>query len=294
MEKYYLVIVFASLLFSVNTFFNKTYQKNEGESFEKLMLFMWVSSICGVFVMLCLSGFKVKISTFALLMAALNSIAHITCTIIAMKCMSKVNLSLYSLFIMSGGMILPTLYGFIFNGEGINATKAICIVLLIVALFVSVGKLSNCKGLFYCILVFFANGMYGVITSIYKTKSTVHIPDANYNMFVLLYSFIISSAIILFIAPKYKKEHETSLFTLNKPKQSYLAAFFYIFSNGMGNFFLLWALDKGVEVSIQYPVITGGTIIFSTVLSILLKEKVPKRNFVAVAIAFAGLVAVCF
>ena len=234
MGKYYLVIFFASLLFSVNTFFNKTYQKNEGESFEKLMLFMWVSSVCGV------------------------------------------------------------LYGFIFNGEGINVTKAICIVLLIIALFVSVGKISDCKGLFYCILVFFANGMYGVITSIYKTKSTVYIPDANYNMFVLLYSFIISSAMLLYIVPKYKKAHESSLFTLNKPKQSYPAAFFYILSNGIGNFLLLWALSKGVEVSIQYPVITGGTIIFSTVLSILLKEKVPKRNFIAVAIAFGGLVAVCF
>lgn len=294
MEKYYLVIVFASLLFSVNTFFNKTYQKNEGESFEKLMLFMWVSSICGVFIMLCFSGFKIKISTFALLMAALNSLVHITNTIIAMKCISKVNLSLYSLFLMSGGMILPTLYGFIFNGESLSATKAICIILLIIALFVSVGKLSNCKGLFYCILVFFGNGMYGVITSIYKTKSTVYIPDANYNMFVLLYAFIICSVMLLFIAPKYKKEHETSLFALNKPKQSYPAAFFYIFANGTGNFLLLWALNKGVEVSIQYPVTTGGTIIFNTVLSILLKEKVPKRNFVAVAIAFAGLVAVCF
>lgn len=294
MEKYYLLLVFASLLFSVNTYFNKTYQKNEGESFEKLMLFMWVSAIFGVFVMLCLSGFKVKIDSFALLMAILNSIAHLTCTIVAMKCMSKVNLSLYSLFIMSGGMILPTLYGLVFNSENLSVTKAVCIVLLIIAMFVSVGKMSDCKGLPYCILVFFANGMYGVITSIYKTKSTVYIPDANYNMFVLLWSFIFASIILLFIVPRYKKQHGESLFALNKPKQSYPAAFFYILSNGIGNFFLLFALNKGVEVSVQYPLITGGTIIFSTVISVLLKEKVYKRTFIAVAIAFAGLVTMCF
>lgn len=294
MGKYYLLIAFASLLFSINTYFNKTYQKNEGESFEKLMLFMWVSSIFGIFIMLCLSGFKVKIDSFAVFMAILNSIAHLICTIIAMKCMSKVNLSLYSLFIMSGGMILPTLYGFAFNSEDLRLTKSICILFLIVALFISVGKLSDCKGLPYCIAVFFANGMYGVITSIYKTKSTVNIPDANYNMYVLFCSFIISSAMLLFILPRYKKEHDKSLFVLNKPKQSYSAAFFYILSNGIGNFLLLLALSNGVEVSIQYPVITGGTMIFSTVLSILLKEKVAKRNLISVAIAFVGLLAVCF
>ena len=52
---------------------------------------------------------------------------------------------------------------------------------------------------------------------------------------------------------------------------------------------LLIALLK-LPASVQYPVVTGGVIVFSTIIDVIRKTKLKKREIIAAIIAFASTV----
>ena len=60
--------------------------------------------------------------------------------------------------------------------------------------------------------------------------------------------------------------------------------------NKVANWLLLIALVH-LPVSVQYPMVTGGVIIVSTLLSYLTPKKPGKREFFAVLLSFAGILA---
>ena len=60
--------------------------------------------------------------------------------------------------------------------------------------------------------------------------------------------------------------------------------------NKAANFLLVLALMH-VDSSAEYPMVTGGVIIVSTVLCFFGEKKPTKRELVSVLLAFAGLMA---
>ena len=49
-----------------------------------------------------------------------------------------------------------------------------------------------------------------------------------------------------------------------------------------------------LPASVQYPFVTGGTMIVSTVISFLLGQKPSKREIFAIALSFLGILALVF
>ena len=60
--------------------------------------------------------------------------------------------------------------------------------------------------------------------------------------------------------------------------------------NKIANFLLVLAL-AGVDASVQYPAVTGGVMIASTLICFLGERKPGKRELIAIALAFAGTLA---
>ena len=58
----------------------------------------------------------------------------------------------------------------------------------------------------------------------------------------------------------------------------------------VGNFLLLIALSH-LPASAQYPFVTGGVMIVSTVICFFTKEKPTRRELLSVAVSFAGILA---
>ena len=56
--------------------------------------------------------------------------------------------------------------------------------------------------------------------------------------------------------------------------------------NSVANMLLLIALLK-LPASVQYPMVTGGVIVFSTVIELVRKSKLTKKEIAAALIAFA-------
>ena len=62
--------------------------------------------------------------------------------------------------------------------------------------------------------------------------------------------------------------------------------------NGLGNLFLLIALsgEHALPASVQYPLVTGGVMVCSTVISTIRREKLTVREYVATAISLLASV----
>ncbi len=63
--------------------------------------------------------------------------------------------------------------------------------------------------------------------------------------------------------------------------------------NGVGNLFLLIALGS-LPASVQYPLVTGGVMVFSAIISTIRREKLTTRDYIATAIAFLASVVIVF
>ena len=73
-----------------------------------------------------------------------------------------------------------------------------------------------------------------------------------------------------------------------KNKKAYANMLFYGIVNGSAELILLFAI-KHVQPSVQYPIITGGVIIFSTLISMIIGENKNLKNLIPVGITFIGL-----
>lgn len=291
---YYFLIVVAAASLAVNGLCSKVYQRNEGEGFYKAVVYATLSSVVGMIVMLAMSGFKVEFKAFSVVIAILQTAMSLIYIFVGIKAMSVVNLSLYALFTNAGGMIVPFLYGIIFGGESLTLTKGLCIVLLIVALFIGCGKIKNANGLFYCILMFVANGLFSAFAAWHQDYPNLAVGSAQYSFLFYLCEATVMLCILGFILIKKGKAKAKELFSLNKPKSSLLSSVLFFVFNGGANLILLIALSGGIDASLQYPLCTGGCMIFSTLISAIIGEKPKARNYVSVGIAFAGLVLLCF
>ena len=75
--------------------------------------------------------------------------------------------------------------------------------------------------------------------------------------------------------------------TLNKPLKSIRAAVCFSFMTGIANLLVLIALTH-VNASVQYPMITGGTIVVSVIISLICKEKVIYKNILSAVLALVA------
>ena len=128
------------------------------------------------------------IYTVFVFMAAIYSIAAMTAAFFSLKALSAVNLSIFSIFIMLGGMALPFLCGVVFFGEALTGEKLICFAMMAAAMILTYEKGdSTLKGIFLCMGVFIANGAFGVISKIHQSSQ---LPAADSRSFLMLCSII--------------------------------------------------------------------------------------------------------
>jgi len=144
------------------------------------------------------------------------------------------------------------------------------------------GKQSK-KAFLYYMAVFVLNGGVGVISKIHQSSSYAHTDSTGFMFISSLAGIIISAAWLLI---QYKK------IPIIKGKSLLYASGYGIF-NGMGNWFLLISLVN-LPASVQYPLVTGGVMVFSTIISAVRKEKLTKTDYISAAISFVASVLMAF
>lgn len=279
----YILLALASFLFSIQFLFNKRFQEIEGDSVSSSLKYSVYSSVVGLILALAMNGFKMAVTPFSFFVALMFSVSCIICNYATIMSFATVNLGLYSVFSMLGGMMLPFIYGVAFNNEPITVTKVICCIMIAALMFFNVSDLKskNKKAIIYYMLVFTFNGLVAVFSAVHQNGIGKNVDNK---------SFLAMTRIITIVICGVWYVIKNKRFCIVKGKALAYAGSSSIL-NTVAQLFLLIALAT-LPASVQYPMLTGGTMIFSALISLVRNENFTLKNGIVVFLSFIATVVI--
>ena len=274
---YYLMITAAAAFFSLQFMFNSNFQKENGSGLDSALNFSIYSSVIGIILMLVLNKFKFEFSFFSFFMSMLMAIISISFSYSSVKVLKNGSLSMYSMYSMLGGMLIPFLYGVTAGGEELKILRVLCCILMAFALSLTVKKEKTKTGAVkYYVMVFVLNGLTATFQGIHQSNAMA--VDSESFLILSRFMTVVLCAGMKFVLKDYH-------YKINLKSVVYSGG--YSLFNCMGQLFLLIALLH-LPVSVQYPIVTGGTIVFATIISAVRRENINVKDIVAAGIALGA------
>ena len=281
---YYGLILLSVVMFGGCFALQDVYRKMRGSGLLISMEAACLGAIAGLIVLLTVNGFRWEFTPFTLIMATVAALNGIAFTFCSFRALDVINLSLFSLFSMLGGMVLPFLQGIIFYGEAVTVGKIVCVLLITVALSLTVARSEKKRGYIYYAGIFIFNGMAGVLSKLFNELPFEKTSAAGYTVWISICTVVLSGVTWLILLQKKNP---------NEPRYTWRACAVGAVSGGVNkiaNFLLVLALVH-VDASIQYPMVTGGVMIVSTLICFFGERKPSKKEIVSVTLAFLGMLA---
>lgn len=275
---YYALVTAAVVMFGLQFFCNQKYQEDCGSGLASAMVFSIGNGIVGLIALLILNRFRLETTPFTLVMATVASLNGLACCVCGLKALSRIDLSLYSLFNMLGGMALPFCAGILLFGEALSIGKAICLLTVAGAMLITLQRGDKRGGTWYYIGIFTFNGLSGVIATFYQTAAFAKADETSYSIWGVIIGMVIAAAVLAAV-------HGQKRFPGPRP---IMWMGLYGILNKVANLLLLIALAH-LPASVQYPMVTGGVMIVSTLLAYLTPQKPSRRELVAMLVSFIGI-----
>ncbi len=281
----YIMLTVAALLLAVDFAINKVYQSKKGTSPKAGFGFNALLGLFTLLVFYCISGFQLNFTPFSTGLAVLMCSFAVGYNIIGFRILKGSSMAIYTLFLMSGGMLVPYVYGLLFLDEPFLPLRTAGLVLIFVGVVLSnFSKQINKKQIFMCIAVFFLNGFVSVVSKMHQietVRSTVSAEE--FVALTGLVKFVLTG--ILWLCTKGETAKEPGV------KQSTAVLLLIVLSatvSGVSYLLQLFGAAK-LDASLLYPFITGGSIVFSTLVGMLFfKEKISTKLIVSIALCFVG------
>lgn len=282
--KDYIFVIIADLLFSLQFLFNQQFRKRNGDGIDQTFTFSMYTNGISFLILLIINGFSLKINPTSFFIALIYSVTILGYAYSGLKSFATANLSVYSIFAMLGGMILPFSYDVILNPSRFSVSKGLCVLLIGVATALSFEKgKKNRKNIKYYFAVFLLNGLVGVLSAIHQSKNGEAVDSGSFMATVNLCTFVICLCYHLI------KNKKIPLLPIKEVGNLTC----YAVCSGVGNLLCLIALIN-IPPSVQYPIITGGVMVFSTLISIFRKEKPSAKTIIATAVACISTIFIMF
>lgn len=315
---YYAMLIGASFLFGSQFMVTKAFEKNYGKTVRASLSFSLLYSLfAGVIffiIKLISSGTVFNLNSFSLCMAFGLSLVNILSSAIGIKTLALGDIAVYSLFLMLGGMIVPFFAGIVFLKESVSVCNLIGVAIMIIALCLPVffGKKNKNAGeaqtdgdtkkktsvFFYvlCVFLFILNGLSSTLSKFNSVREGAAL-GAEFTFYTYGIQFVISLAAFALTTASSKSDK-----TQNEEKQPGIlfrpvaigcgAAFGAV--NGTAFLMSSVAAEHVVAVA-QYPLITGATILFSSLLAFLFyREKPTALQLVQIVISLAATILFMF
>lgn len=286
MAVYYLLLIAATVLYSIQFVFNKVYQREEGDSFAASCGFLLVSSAVFGAAMFVRNGFTLAFEPFSLLMALCALLISVGCGYFGIVALSVSDLAKYSLYLMLGGMTVPFLYGFLFNGDRLTWQKLVCFAVIAAALVLNAVKKQSrgreslkaklCYG-----AIFLFNGLSGVVATLHQNPAggLAVVGTNDFTLWKMLLNVLFSGTVLLILSRRKPRKRPSV--------KALAAAGGYGIVNGIAEVMVLISILH-IEPSVQYPIITGGCVVLSVVFGLFFKEKITLRNALCALLTLAG------
>lgn len=257
------------------------YRQHRGSGIRISMEYALTSALSGLLVLTAINGFRLECTAFTLAMAMLSVLLNFGYTFCTFKALGTINLSMYSVFSMLGGMALPFLQGILIYGEGLTLGKIICVLLICAALALTIQRGHSGRNGIYYAGVFLLNGASGMLSKVYAASALPKASAAGYSILICL----CTACAALLLLPLFRKQAVPKM-TLKSTAIGALSGA----GNKVANFLLVMALSH-VDASVQYPMVTGGVMIVSTLLCCFGPKKPSRRELLSVLVGFAGMLA---
>lgn len=276
---YYTLLLVAAALFATQFFFQKMFETSYGTDIKSTLVFSVGTGLGMALISFVFAGFKADITLFSCIVAFIHGSASFAFMYCSLKALQYANISVFSVFTMLGGMILPIFYGVGFAGETLTLGKSICCALVTVSVICTAnGGKADKKAWFYYIAVFFSNGMTSVCAAIHQNYPAINVDSYSYMALSSLALAVWGLIFLIFVHTKRK---------LNS--KSYISMAGFSVCSGIGNIILMLVLLH-LPASVQFPFSTGAAVVFSAVITKLQRIKMKKGEIVAVIIAFVATV----
>lgn len=279
----YVYVIAATVLLAFEFALSKKYQAAEGVSLPAGLKFNLLNGLFTAVIFFSFSGWRIEFSAFSALLALGMSVCAAAYSVIGFRILKTGNMSVYSVFLMSGGMLLPYLFGVLFLEEPLTVLRCAGVLLILLAVILSNGvKFQRDKSFIWlCVLVFVLNGCVSILSKCHQINTRYPSVDS---MTFVAYSGVgralFSSALLL--GCKKGKMRSVS------PKRVAVLA---IGSALIGGISYMLQLVGAMELpaTVLYPVVTGGSIIFSALSGrIFFGEKLSVQQFISIALCFFG------
>jgi len=278
----YLYVVVATILLAFDFSLSKKYQAAEGVTLTAGLRF---NAINGLFTALMFFGFSgVEFSLFSALMALAMSVCMASYSVIGFRILKTGNMSVYSVFLMSGGMLLPYLFGVLFLQEPLTVFRIAGVILILLAVILSNGMKfqRNVSFVWLCVLIFVLNGFCSIISKCHQINTVyVSVDSITFVAYTGLGRFLFSS-VLLFCCKKGQNQQPVSL------KRTMVLAAGSALIGGV-SYGLQLAGAKALPATVLYPLVTGGSIVFSAFSGmIFFREKLSVRQIVSILLCVIG------
>ena len=101
---YYGLILLSVAIFGGCFGLDDLYQRRRGTSLRISLEYSLLSALAGLTVLSVINGFRIEVTLFTLIMALLSALTGFEYTFCSFRALRTINLSLYSVFAMLGGM----------------------------------------------------------------------------------------------------------------------------------------------------------------------------------------------
>ena len=305
----YLMLLSAAALLAVCFVLNKIYQKHAGTTLKAGLAFNTLIGFFAAIIFFCIGGFKFKITVFSMVLATAMTVVVIAYTLLGFRILKDGSVAVYSIFLMSGGMTVPYLYGLLFLDEEFIWHRTLGLLVLISAVAVSnfgvKGETVNVKRVLMCVCVFLLNGCVSVISKVHQVEeSFAKVGTEQFVMLGGIAKFLLGAIVLLFIVVLEKRHTDASKRVTDTadgensprallPRKDVLKVVIPIIIIAAAvdgiSYFLQLKGAENLPATVLYPTVTGASMIFSAIADLVVFKQKPSRFvIISVALCFVG------
>lgn len=291
----YILVTFSVILLAVSFALQHQYQKIEGDGQKAIMIYNLFVALFGAIIFWGIDGFEIRFTMYSVFMASAMALLSLVYTIIGFRLLKIGGMTLYTLFLMTGGMVVPYIWGLLFLDEPFSMLRTFGLLLIGIAVVLSnLGtEKVKAKQIVLCIAVFFLNGFVSVVSKLHQIET--EFPTVSSEGFVMLTNLtkFIMCAIMLMVyrlRQTEEKEQGKELVKGNTVVSRKAVVLMIVVAavSGISYLFQLYGA-KELPATVLYPFITGGSILFSAICGyIVFKEKPSKRMWASIGLCLVG------
>lgn len=299
MLNYYLLLLFSTVLLSAQFAINKLYQSKNGSAVKTSLLYTTLVGLFTGAIFWISSGFRISVTPFSLMCAVGIAMLCLGYQLIGFKAFSLGSFSVYTMFLMLGGMLLPFLYGMVFLGDmdGIGLSSMICRCLgaalltcsLALPCFVDRKATKKRSRLFIllCVIVFLMNGFVSILSKMHQIGTYPSVDPISFVFLSNTANGLMSGIILLSICLRDRSKPE--LAESFRFSELLLMTAACGLCNGSSYFLQLIVASSSLPASVQYPILTGGSVVLSAVVGrVFFSEKPDKWSLAGILLAFSA------